>query len=108
MKKLIEMLYIGYKLGGLNGERLKELFVIKNYLINLKGSFIELLQDQLYYMVMNVEMDERAHMNWKDKIWNKHIWEKVSVASIEEKMVGNCLNMYREGCGRHWWGEWNG
>lgn len=48
------ILYIRYKLDGLIGERLKELFVIVKYLINLKGSFIELLLDQLCYMVMNV------------------------------------------------------
>ena len=43
MERLIEMSYIGFKLGGSSGEMPQKSFVITKYLTSLKGYFIELL-----------------------------------------------------------------
>ena len=43
MVKLMKMLIIEFKLGGVSGGKLLKFFVIRKYLISLKGSFIKLL-----------------------------------------------------------------
>ena len=65
MVKLMTMLIIEFKLGGVSGGKLLEFFVIGKYLIRLKGSFIILLLDQQYYMVVNIGLQsDNMNIKW--------------------------------------------
>ena len=60
-----QMSIIEFKLGGVSGGKLLEFFVIGKYLIRLKGSFIILLLDQQYYMVVNIGLQsDNMNIKW--------------------------------------------